>query len=141
MRKNLIPLLAIALVVAALSTAVFYGLIADRLEPAKSASANTRPAPTAMLVAARNIERGKLLESGDVRVSELNCPTGQNCVKDVSAALGRATLDPLVEGQTIPEGRTRREQLDLADRYREVTVAAYPWYGEELEGAADAVAD
>ncbi|MBY0505057.1 MAG: Flp pilus assembly protein CpaB [Bryobacteraceae bacterium] len=103
MRKNLIPLLAIALVVAVLSTAVFYGLIADRLAPSKSASANTGPAPTAMLVAARNIERGKLLESADVRLSDLNCPSGQNCVKDVAEALGRATLDPLVEGQTISE--------------------------------------
>jgi len=28
--------------------------------------------------------------------------------------------------------------MDLADRYREVTVAAYPWYEEELEGAAEA---
>jgi isopenicillin-N N-acyltransferase-like protein len=28
------------------------------------------------------------------------------------------------------------EQLGLAERYREVTVAAYPWYAEELEGMA-----
>jgi isopenicillin-N N-acyltransferase-like protein len=38
----------------------------------------------------------------------------------------------------IPGGRTREEQLELADRYREVTAAAYPWYIEELEGLADA---
>ncbi len=104
MRKNLIPLLAIALVVAVLSTAVFYGLIADRLAPAKTASANVGPPPTAMLVAAKNLDRGKLLESADVRLSELSCPAGQACVKEVGAALGRATLDPLVEGQTITEG-------------------------------------
>lgn len=104
MRKNLIPLLAIALVVAVLSTAVFYGLIADRLAPDKTASANVGPPPTAMLVAARNLDRGKLLESADLRVSEMSCPAGQNCVKEVGAALGRATLDPLVEGQTITEG-------------------------------------
>ena len=108
MRKNLIPLLAIALVVAVLSTAVFYGLIADRLEPAKSASASTGPPPTAMLVAARNIDRGKLLESGDVRISEHSCPAGQSCVKDVGSALGRATLDPLVEGQTLSESALSR---------------------------------
>lgn len=42
------------------------------------------------------------------------------------------------EDQKIPEGRTPREQLELADRYREVTAAAYPWYLEEVEGAAEA---
>ncbi len=108
MRKNLIPLLAIALVVAVLSTAVFYGLIADRLEPAKTAAASTGPAPTAMLVATRNIERGKLLESADVRLSEVSCPPGMSCVKTVADALGRATLDPLVEGQMVAEGALSR---------------------------------
>lgn len=37
----------------------------------------------------------------------------------------------------IPGGRTREEQLALADRYREVTAAAYPWHIEELEGIAE----
>lgn len=37
----------------------------------------------------------------------------------------------------IPCGRSRREQLALADRYREVTAAAYPWYLEELGGIAE----
>ena len=108
MRKNLIPLLVIALVVAVLSTVVFYGLVADRLEPAKSASASTGPAASAMLVAARNVERGKLLETADVRVSELSCPPGQKCVGQVGDALGRATLDPLVEGQTLAESALSR---------------------------------
>ena len=108
MRKNLIPLLVIALVVAVLSTVVFYGLVADRLEPAKSASASTGPAASSMLVAARNVDRGKLLESADVRLSEHSCPLGQKCVKQVSDALGRATLDPLVEGQTLAESALSR---------------------------------
>lgn len=103
MRKNLIPLLAIALVVAVLSTAVFYGLIADRLAPPKSASANTGAMPMTMLVAARNVDRGKVLESADVRVADKSCPPGQPCVTKPEDALGRATLDPLVEGQTLTE--------------------------------------
>lgn len=103
MRKNLIPLLAIALVVAVLSTAVFYGLIADRLAPPTSASASTGAVPMTMLVAAHNIDRGKVLESGDVRVSDKSCPPGQPCVTKPEDALGRATLDPLVEGQTLRE--------------------------------------
>ena len=37
----------------------------------------------------------------------------------------------------IPGGRSREQQLALAERYREVTAAAYPWYLEELEGIAE----
>jgi hypothetical protein len=53
--------------------------------------------------------------------------------RETGAQIGRACAETIrhaasFEGQTIPEGRTRAEQLDLADRYREVTVAAYPWY-------------
>jgi isopenicillin-N N-acyltransferase-like protein len=43
----------------------------------------------------------------------------------------------LLRGRTHPGGRTRKEQLALADRYREATYAAYPWYAEELEGTAE----
>ncbi len=38
----------------------------------------------------------------------------------------------------IPGGRTRADQLALADRYRQVTAEAMPWAVEEVEGAAEA---
>jgi isopenicillin-N N-acyltransferase like protein len=62
--------------------------------------------------------------------------------REVGAQIGSACADTLREESaftfaTIPEGRTRTEQLALADRYRQVTAAAYPWYIEELEGAAE----
>jgi isopenicillin-N N-acyltransferase-like protein len=38
----------------------------------------------------------------------------------------------------LPGGRTRAEQLSLADRYRALTADAMPWVLEELDGAADA---
>jgi isopenicillin-N N-acyltransferase-like protein len=63
--------------------------------------------------------------------------------REVGARIGEACAPTIrraaaFEPDTIPESRTRAEQLALADRYREVTVAAYPWYAEELEGAAEA---
>ncbi|MGZ8626578.1 MAG: C45 family autoproteolytic acyltransferase/hydrolase [Actinomycetota bacterium] len=63
--------------------------------------------------------------------------------REVGASVGSACADAIrraasFEGEEIPEGRTREEQLALADRYAEVTFAAYPWYAEELEGAAEA---
>lgn len=48
-----------------------------------------------------------------------------------------ATIRGAFDEAKIPCGRTREEQLALADRYREVTAAAYPWYLEELEGIAE----
>jgi isopenicillin-N N-acyltransferase-like protein len=53
---------------------------------------------------------------------------GQACAETIRTAFARSE---------IPCGRTREEQLALADRYREVTAAAYPWYLEELEGIAE----
>ena len=62
---------------------------------------------------------------------EIGARVGEICAETIrrSASFG---------DETIPEGRSREEQLALADRYREITVAAYPWYAEELEGAAAA---
>jgi isopenicillin-N N-acyltransferase-like protein len=61
---------------------------------------------------------------------------------DAGAALGAACADVIRDevafDARIPCGRTRSEQLDLADRYAEITFAAYPWYREETEALARA---
>jgi len=57
----------------------------------------------------------------------------------IGAACARTLRDAVAfDVDTIPEGRTREQQLELADRYREITFDAYPWYRDELEGAASA---
>lgn len=63
--------------------------------------------------------------------------------REVGAQIGAACADLLRRAadfsvSDIPSGRSLAEQLALADRYREVTAGAYPWYIEELEGAAEA---
>jgi isopenicillin-N N-acyltransferase-like protein len=63
--------------------------------------------------------------------------------REVGAAIGTACADTVRRAvafgdDEIPEGRTRREQVALGNRYREVTAAAYPWYEDELEGMAEA---
>jgi isopenicillin-N N-acyltransferase like protein len=55
----------------------------------------------------------------------------------VGQARADVIRDEVAFGDRIPGGRTPEEQLALADRYREVTAAAYPWYLEELEGLAE----
>ena len=56
-------------------------------------------------------------------------------VGEACAATVRA--DAAFADAKIPGGRTREQQLALAERYRDVTAAAYPWYLEELEGIAE----
>lgn len=62
--------------------------------------------------------------------------------REVGAQIGETCADTILQAvafdEEIPEGRSRSEQLELAHRYREITAAAYPWYMDELEGAAEA---
>lgn len=64
--------------------------------------------------------------------------------REVGAQIAEACADTIREAVAfpdtqIPEGRSRADQLELAAKYREVTAPAYPWYLEEIEGAAEAV--
>lgn len=59
----------------------------------------------------------------------------------VGRAIGAATAPVLraatAFGAELPAGRSRHEQLALADRYRAATLAATPWLVEEIDGAAE----
>jgi len=66
MKRNIVPLLGIAVVVAILSTVVFYGLFAGKLH---SASADI--AGTPIVVASHDLERGKALEAADLKVTQM----------------------------------------------------------------------
>ncbi len=55
---------------------------------------------------------------------------GLACAPSLRAEIDRARAE-------VPDGRTWDEQLALAGRYREVTRAAYPWYLDEVDGAAE----
>ena len=61
--------------------------------------------------------------------------------REAGIQVGRACAETVRRAEAfevkIPCGRTREEQLVLADRYREVTSAGLPWYIDELEGIAE----
>jgi Flp pilus assembly protein CpaB len=60
MKKNLVPLLGIAFVVAIISTAVFYWLFVGKIK-------SGGPAGQSVVVAARNLDRGTVLQAADVK--------------------------------------------------------------------------
>ena len=64
LKRRIVPLLGIAFVVAIIATGVFYGLFVGELK-----SATTRISNQNVLVATRDLPRGKQLEESDVKVS------------------------------------------------------------------------
>ncbi len=59
---------------------------------------------------------------------------------EVGLGIGEACADVLqravVFDDDLPAGRSRAEQLALAERYRKITADAMPWVLDELDGAA-----
>ncbi|MDQ1323384.1 MAG: hypothetical protein QG587_719, partial [Chloroflexota bacterium] len=48
-----------------------------------------------------------------------------------------ASFDAVAFDEVLPPGRSRDEQLALASRYRDTTLAATPWLVDEIDGAAE----
>ena len=101
MKRNMVPLLGIAFVVAIISTGVFYGLFAGKLR-----SSNELPGH-AIVVAARDLDRGTVIQPSDLRVSEVQGVLGGAFSKPEEAA--GATLltamkanEPLLEERVAP---------------------------------------
>ena len=63
MKKNLVPLLGIAFVVAILATGLFYGFFVSKLRDVDGATAGPQ-----IVVAAHAINRGKVLEQADLKM-------------------------------------------------------------------------
>lgn len=101
MKKNMIPLVAIAFVVAILSTAVFYGLFASKL---RSSGPETPAQP--VVVAARNLDRGTVLKAADLRVSELRSETKlESSLAKPDLAVGQTLIDSVQTGEPITRQR------------------------------------
>ncbi len=64
MKRNMVPLLGIAFVVAIISTGIFYGLFAGKLRSSSDLPGHS------VVVAGRDLERGTVIQSSDLRISE-----------------------------------------------------------------------
>lgn len=98
MKKNMVPLLGIAFVVAIISTGVFYGLFAGKLH--SSTEVPGRP----IVVAARDLDRGTVLQPGDLRVLEVQGVISGSFSKTEDAA-GATLLTPVKANEPLLEER------------------------------------
>ena len=100
MKKNIVPLLAIAFVVAIVSTGLFYGLFASKL----SSGSSNLPRQS-VVVAARKLPRGSVLAAADVQVAEIrgNTAFGNSFTKQ-EQVIGATLLEPVEVNQALTKG-------------------------------------
>lgn len=99
MKKNMLPLLAIAFVVAIVSTGLFYGLFASKL------SGNSADLPRQnVLVTARKLPRGTVLAVSDVKVAEVRGRTAfGTSFSRPDQVVGATVVDALDESQIVTQ--------------------------------------
>jgi len=98
MKKNLVPLLGIAVVVAILSTAIFYGLVAGKLgEPAGGGSS--------VVIAGRNIAKGATLAEADLKVVQWSGAPPDGAHSTIQQLAGLTTLEPIAANEAITSSR------------------------------------
>jgi len=122
MRKSLLPLLGIALVVAILATAVFYGLFLSKFQSAPAANAG----PT-VVVAARDLQRGAVLKPTDVKVMNWSGAAPLKGAMSTPEQVAGMTLTAAVqENEPVTEARVASEKggggLGIASGMRAVSV-------------------
>jgi pilus assembly protein CpaB len=99
MKKNLVPLLVIAFVVAIISTGIFYGLFVGKLKSASTPGQS-------IVVAAHNMDRGAALLPADVKLAAWG---GAEPPKGAFTALSQVAdltlLGPLQENEPVLQSR------------------------------------
>lgn len=99
MKRNLVPLLAIAFVVAAISTGLFYGLFASKLR-----SASLDLPPQKIVVAAHDLDKGTVLKLEDVKVEEIRARTAlQGAPDSPDKVVGAAVVHAIAHDQVLTD--------------------------------------
>jgi len=99
MKRNMVPLLGIAFVVAIISTGVFYGLFAGRLH-----SASADGPGQSIVVAGRNLDRGTVIQTSDLRVSQLKGNLKGSFAKP-QEVVGATLLEAVNQNEPLLEDR------------------------------------
>ena len=99
MKKNLVPLLGIAFVVAIVSTGIFYGLFVGRLK-------TTAVAGPSIVVAARSLDRGTALKAADVKLAPWGAPEiPQGALTTLNQVEGLTLISSIQENEPVLPSR------------------------------------
>lgn len=121
----MVPLLAIAFIVAAISTGVFYGLFAGRLR----ASADLPP--HGVVVAARDLGRGTVLKPADLKLTDLRGKAApEGAFSAPQKLVGATVLQPLKENEPftdagVASGDNAPAAAGIAPGMRAVSIHVY----------------
>lgn len=100
MRKNLVPLLGIAFVVAIVSTGIFYGLFVGKLRTASTASGGQA------VVAVRSLERGTVIQASDVKLASWGGPElPKGAFTSVDQVGGLTVIDAVHQNEAVVASR------------------------------------
>jgi Flp pilus assembly protein CpaB len=100
MKKNLVPLLGIAFVVAIIATGLFYVLFAARL-----GSAATSAGHTSIVVASHRLDKGADLKATDVKLSPWGPDTPEGAMTTLDQVNGLTLVASLVENEPVLASR------------------------------------
>src|SRR5688572_30097792 len=98
MKRNLFPLLGIALVVAIAATGIFYGLFVGRISAASTAAAAN---PAGVVVVARAVDRGLVLRATDVRLQPAGAARPAGAFGSVEEVVGRTIAKSLAANEPV----------------------------------------
>jgi pilus assembly protein CpaB len=109
MKRNLVPLLAIAFVVAIISTGIFYGLFVAKLRAGPISTGKS------IVVAARNLDRGTVLQASDVKLAgwgDVDAPQG--AFTAAGSVAGLTVIAPLQENEPVLQSRVASKNSGAA---------------------------
>lgn len=105
MKRNLVPLLVIAFVVAIISTGIFYGLFVGKLRASGSQTGQS------IVVAARSLERGTLLQQTDVRLAAWGAAAlPKGAFTSLDQVKNATVVQPLQENEPLLSARVASHQ-------------------------------
>ncbi|MGH9720966.1 MAG: SAF domain-containing protein, partial [Bryobacteraceae bacterium] len=99
MKKNLVPLLGIAFVVAIVATGIFYGLFVSKIQSGGGAPSQS------IVVAARAIDRGTALQKADLKLTTWGAEVPKGAFRSVDTASGATALHPMAENEPVLQSR------------------------------------
>ena len=105
MKKNFAPILVVAFAMAAVCTAIFYGLVAGRLGPAAQANATPQ-----VLIASREIARGARVSALDLKAVPWTGVLPEGALRQVSQADGLTAISNIDAGEPVTVGRLASKQ-------------------------------